>query len=169
MKKAKTIICWVILIVAMGGLGVSTYFNISGVNEWWNTYVSQWVGGASMAVACTTVIQIVVNYSSKADLNLGIRDFSNSAKEFVSKGTDLGNDVKTVMEKLEIKEARLDALIEKYETTMQTLSKALDKLDVILENEKEIANHDESMVRDGTAAKLNEAVDEVEKKYEEQQ
>lgn len=164
MKKFKTIIMWVVFVIALGGLALSTYFTQTGANEWWNTHVAGWVGGASLAVASTTVIQTIVNYSAKSDLNLGIRDFSKSAKEFIQAGQNASDDVKTVLEKLQVKEEQLDKAIAMYNDLFSKLEKVFDQLDLIIENEKQIANHDESMIRDGTTAKLNQSIVELENK-----
>lgn len=164
MKKFKTIMLWVVFVIALGGLALSTYFTQTGANEWWNTHVAGWVGGASLAVASTTVIQTIVNYSAKSDLNLGIRDFSKSAKEFIQAGQSTSEDVKAVLQKLEIKEEQLDKAIAMYDDLYAKLEKVFDQLDLIIENERQIANHDESMIRDGTAAKLNQSVAELENK-----
>lgn len=164
MKKFKTVMLWIVFIIALGGLALSTYFTQTGANEWWNENVASWVGGASLAVASTTVIQTIVNYSSKSDLNLGIRDFSKSAKEFITAGQNTSEEVKAVLEKLEIKEEKLDNAIAVYDELTSKLQKVFDQLDVIIENERQIANHDESMIRDGTTAKLNQSVAELESK-----
>lgn len=164
MKKFKTVMCWILFVLAFAGLTLATYFTSTGVNEWWNANVSSWVGGASLAVASTTVIQMIVNYASKSNLDLGIKDFSRSAKEFISAGQESSESVKEVLEKLDIKEQRLDDLILKYSETLLKLGMALDKLDLILENEKEIANHDEAMIKDGTTTKLNANIAKLENK-----
>lgn len=164
MKKFKTIMMWVVFVIALGGLALSTYFTQTGANEWWNTHVASWVGGASLAVASTTVIQTIVNYSAKSDLNLGIRDFSKSAKEFIQAGQNTSDDLKTVLGKLQVKEEQLDKAIAMYNDLFSKLEKVFDQLDLIIENEKQIANHDESMIRDGTTAKLNQSIVELENK-----
>ena len=164
MKKFKTVMLWVVFIIALGGLALSTYFTQTGINERWNTHVASWVGGASLAVASTTIIQTIVNYSAKSDLNLGIRDFSKSAKEFISTSQNTSDEVKEILEKLNIKEKRLDEAIAVFEDTNYKLLKVFDQLDIIIENEKEIANHDEAMIRDGSAAKLNKNIVELEAK-----
>lgn len=166
MKKFKTVLMWVVFIIALGGLAVSTYFTQTGVNEWWNENVASWVGGASLAVCSTTIIQAIVNYSSKSDLNLGIRNFSTSAKQFLEAGKTTSEEVKEVLDKLQIKEEQLDKAIAMYYDLNGKLLKVFDQLDLIIENEKEIANHDESMVRDGTTAKLNKEIVELEAKYD---
>lgn len=155
LKKALKIICWILFVLAIAGLFLSTYLNSSGVNERWNENVSPWLGGASIAVVATTIIQLVVNFASKANLDLGISRFGKDSKAITENVNNLAKEFRVQIE--ENKKLK-EELIE----TRKQMQIAIKQSQAILNNQVEIANHDEKMVRNGTAKRLVKNVEEIE-------
>lgn len=187
MKKAITVILWVLLICGLILLGVATYFTTSGINEWWNENVSQWIGGASLSVCATTLIQIVVNYTSKSNLDLGIRNLDKTSKEFKEVATTQNENVNSEVEKLkEIvinqnrqietltnaissltnnlanENERFDKLNEQYANSLMKMQKVNRKINALARNQVEIAKYDEKLVKYGVTNKLQKDLDEAE-------
>lgn len=168
MKKFLKVMAWILLVIGFVGLGVSTYLTSSGINEWWNENVAQWVGGASLSVACTALIQLVINYASKSNLDLGIKNMSKASEDFATNSEEIKKQFAELNTKYNEEIAKMKELVEHYEKTLKSTELANKKLEVVLDNEIEIAKHNSEMVKDGTAKKLIKNVEGVKVSNEEE-
>lgn len=154
MKKVVKIGGYVLLLCGFIMLGVSTYFNTTGINEWWNENVAQWLGGASLAVVATTIISFTINFASKSNLDLGLKSLNLDSKNFTD-NTRAITDKFVKREELDIeRDILLQNIIEENTKNNQLINELMVKVDILLNHQIEIANHDEKMIRDGTAKKI---------------
>ena len=161
MKKFLKVVAYILLVLAIGALVVSTYFTSTGINERWNENISQYLGGATIGVCASSLISLVINFASKSNLDLGIKDFSKSASDFMDKAETIKGDVAELNRKYNEELSKMKELIEHYEKTLKTVELSNKKLDIVLSNQVEIAKHDSKMVANGTSKKLIADVNEV--------
>lgn len=154
------------LVLSIGALIVSTYFTSSGVNEWWNNNVSQYLGGATIGACASALITLVINFASKSNLDLGILKFSRSANQFTDDVAKLKENLNLLIEKYSQEISKMEDLRKHYEETLKTTELANKKLDIVLDNQVQIAQHDSKMVANGTAKKLTMCVSEVKENEE---
>lgn len=161
LQKALKIILYALLVLAIIGLGISTYFNTSGVNEWFNQYVSPYLGGATIGVASSALIQFVISFSEKNNMNLIGKEFlrGGSVYEKCTTETKEAIDKMTATYEANMKEA--EELKNTYKENIAKLEIAIQKVNTMLNIIEDVASNSKDLIANGTAKRVSDQVAEV--------
>lgn len=161
LQKVLKIILYVLLVLGFIGLAISTYFNSSGVNEWWNTNVSPLLGGATIGAASSLIIQSVFSFANKNDMNLGIRSLEDLSSKVANTGESTQKIVNDMITTYNDNKESADKLAEEYKETRERVEQAIKVSSAVLDILEIMVRNDPSLVSNGTAKKIVNEIEQV--------
>lgn len=145
---------------------VDKYAEQYGLNDIWSTYVAPLIGGVSIGTVVAFLCNLIFTYVQKSDLKLGNRNFKETVEQIVE-NTKVYTD--KASEYISIANKTIDTAIElinqskiateEAKKTANEVKVIKDQVYAILTGLSDYFNHDANAVANGTARKLNDAID----------
>lgn len=144
---------------------VDKYAEQYGLNDIWSTYVAPLIGGVSIGTVVAFLCNLIFTYVQKSDLKLGNRNFKETVEQ-IAENTKVYTD--KASEYISIANKTTDTAIElinqskiateEAKKTANEVKVIKDQVYAILTGLNDYFNHDPNAVANGTARKLNDAI-----------